>query len=98
MSQKILTIGLSPKQYALLQQKATAQQKEVGQLGVEIIRHWLRRQTEIEENMGSASKNGQTLEAAYREYYAHAEEDLRIVRNMRNAQMRPFERSHQEKN
>lgn len=97
MSQKILAIALPSEQYALLQQKAIAQQKEVAQLGVEIIRNWLRQQTEIEENPASKSKDEQILEAAYREYYAHAEEDLRIVRNMRSAQMRAFEKSHQEK-
>ena len=42
-------------------------------------------------------KNEQCLEEAYQEYYAHAEDDLKIVRNMRIAQMRVFEKSHQEK-
>ncbi len=97
MNQKSVTIALPFKQYALFQQKASAQRKEVGQLGAEIIRHWLRQQTELKENTASESKDEQALEAAYREYYAHAEEDLRIVRNMRGTQMRAFE-SHQEKN
>ncbi len=65
---------------------------------LEIIRNWLRQQTQIEENAALESKKEQTLEAAYREYYAHAEEDLRIVRNMHNAQMRAFKRSRPEKN
>ena len=100
------------EQYAFLQQKAIVQQKEVAQLGLEIIRNWLRQQTEIEENITSESKDKavhevttergemihevtaerseQVLETAYREYYADAEDDLRIVRNMRSAKMRAF--------
>ena len=129
MSQKILAVALPAEQYTLLQQKAIAQQKEVAQLGLEIIRNWLRQQTEIEENVASKSKDKtvhkvnppypplekgeaeqsevvhevsnerseQALEAVYREYYANAEDDLRIVRNMHSAQMHAFERSHQEK-
>ena len=98
MSQKILAIALSSEQYALLQQKAIVHQKEVDQLGLEIIRNWLRQQTEIEENTALKSKGAQALGAAYQEYYAHAQADVRIVRNMRNAQMRAFKTSHQEKN
>jgi len=109
MSQKILAITLPSEQYALLQQKAIVQQKKVAQLGLEIIHNWLRQQTEVEEKTVSESKNEavhevtaerseQTLEAAYREYYTHAEDDLRIVRNMRSAQMRTFPKSRQEKN
>jgi len=105
MSQKILAIALPSEQYVLLQQKAIAQQKEVDQLGLEIIHNWLRQQNEIEEKTVSESKDEvvhevtterseQILEAVYREYYAHAEDDLRIVRNMRTAQMRAFEKSH----
>ena len=86
MNQKILAIVLPSDKYALLRQRAIAQQKEVAQLGLEIIHNWLRQQTEIEEKTVSESKDEQTLEAAYREYYAHAEDDLRIVRNMRSAQ------------
>ena len=98
MSQKILAIALPAEQYALLQQQAIVQQKEVGQLGLEIIHDWLRQQTGIEENTASKSEGKQILEEVYREYYAHAEDDLRIVRNMRSAQMRAFERNNQEKN
>jgi hypothetical protein len=129
MNQKILEIVLPSEQYAFLQQKAIVQQKEVAQLGLEIIRNWLRQQTEIEENITSESKNEavhevtteqgemihednplapfgkgeaerseQVLETAYREYYADAEDDLRIIRNMRSAQMRAFQRNHREKN
>ena len=109
MNQKILEIVLPSEQYASLQQKAIVQQKEVAQLGLEIIRNWLRQQTEIEENITSESKDEavhevtaerseQVLETAYREYYADAEDDLRIVRNMRSAQMRAFQRNHREKN
>jgi hypothetical protein len=105
MNQKILAIALPSEQFAILQQKAIVQQKEVGQLGLEIICNWLRQQTEIEENTASESKDEavhevtaerseQALEAAYREYYADAEDDLRIVRNMRTVQMRAFEKSH----
>jgi hypothetical protein len=94
MRQKILAIALSSEQYALLQQKAIAQQKEAGQLGLEIIRNWLRQQTKIEENTTLESTDEQALEAAYRKYYADAEDDLRIVRNMRTVQMRAFEKSH----
>ena len=97
MSQEILTLALPSEQYALLQQRAIIQQKNIDQLGLEIIRNWLRQQTQIEENAALESKKEQALEAAYREYYAHAEEDLRIVRNMHNAQMRAFKRSQQEK-
>ncbi len=98
MNQKILAIVLPSDKYALLRQRAIAQQKEVAQLGLEIIHNWLRQQTEIEEKTVSESKDEQTLEAAYREYYAHAEDDLRIVRNMRSTQIRAFQRSRQEKN
>jgi len=65
---------------------------------LEIIHNWLRQQTETKENTASKSKDEQALEEAYREYYAHEEDDLRIVRNMHNTQMRAFARSHEEKN
>lgn len=94
MSQKILAIALPSEQYVLLQQKAIAQQKEVDQLGLEIIYNWLGQQPKIEENTTLESTDEQALEAAYRKYYADAEDDLRIVRNMRSAQMRAFQRNH----
>ena len=46
----------------------------------------------------TAERSEQVLETAYREYYADAEDDLRIVRNMRSSQMRAFKRNHREKN
>ena len=96
MSRKILAIALPSEQYVLLQQKAIAQQKEVSQLGLEIIHNWLLQQAEIEEDTASKPEDEQDLEAVYREYYSDAEADLRIVRNMRSAQMRAFERSARE--
>ncbi|MGQ9626839.1 MAG: hypothetical protein ACUVV0_08045 [Anaerolineae bacterium] len=98
MDIRTLQISLSEERFQDLQDRAIMEQKSINELISDIIDQWLSLElttlesvlSEFWDDFAETDKSAEELEKLYQEYYTHAEDDLSLVRNIQDAQMRAF--------
>ncbi|HID29937.1 MAG TPA: hypothetical protein EYP19_08030 [Desulfobacterales bacterium] len=98
MDVRTLQISLSEERFQDLQDRAMMEQKSINELVSDIIDQWLSPGlitlesvlSEFQDELDETDRSVGELERLYQEYYSHAENDLTLVQNMRDAQMRAF--------